>query len=87
MTKYQENEIYDIAFQEQEYLGIKMYLDLIFSDELNLYFNYDYNYKKDKVVFNFEVDEGGASLVIDKISGDYNVTFNDVLCKHLDVKY
>ena len=87
MTKYQENEIYDIAFQEQEYLGIKMYLDLIFSDELNLYFNYDYNHKEDKVIFNFEVDEGGASLVIDNISNEYNVTFNDVLCEHLDVKY
>lgn len=86
MVNYQENEIYDIAFQEQEYLGIDMYLDIIFSDELNLYFNYDYSPENDQVVFNFEVDEGGASLRIEDISSNYNVVFNDVLNDHLNAK-
>ena len=80
---YNEDDLYEIAAQEADLINVEMYLDLIFSNELNHYFNYDYNPGLDEVTFNFEIDEGSASLRINQLSWHPIVRYNEVLHEHL----
>lgn len=84
--EFNNDDLYEIAAEEADVLGIDMYLDLIFSKELSTYFNFNYNQYEDTVVYNFEVDEGGASLKISNLSWDPQVYLNDVLVEHIECR-
>lgn len=78
-------DFYEIAKGAEEEFGIKMYIDLIFSEELNEYFNYKYDYENDIITLNFEVDDGSASLdIVDAQSPDYSYRMNSVLTKYIE---
>ena len=56
------------AKEAEEYFGIKLYTEDIFSDRLNNYFNYHYSETKDTLELNLEVDQGPAFLIIENVS-------------------
>lgn len=71
-NKYTTDELKDFALQAQDYLGTNLFVDDIFSDQLNNYFNYYYNPVKDYLELKFELDSGEAFLIIDNLSTTSN---------------
>ena len=64
-----------------------MHLDIIFSDELNQYFNYRYDYAEDTITLNFEVDKGTASIdIVNAQSPNYSYRMNDILTRHVEAR-
>lgn len=72
LNKYTTDELKDIALQAQDYLGTNLFVDDIFSDQLNNYFNYYYDPVKDYLELRFELDSGEAFLIIDNLSTTSN---------------
>lgn len=80
-------DFYEIADGVEQELGVKMYLDIIFSNELNKYFNYRYNYDEDTITLNFEIDKGTASIdIVNAQSPNYSYRMNDILTKHIETR-
>ena len=80
-------DFYEIADGVEHEIGVNMHLDIIFSDELNQYFNYRYDYEKDTITLNFEVDKGTASIdIVNAQSPDYSYRMNDVLSKYVEAR-
>ena len=78
-------DFYEIADGVEKEIGVDMYLDIIFSDELNKYFNYKYNYEDDIITLNFEVEKGTASIdIVNAQSPDFSYRFNKVFEKHIE---
>ena len=58
-----------VAVKEaEEYFGINLHTEDVFSDRLNSYFNYHYNKSNDILELNIELDQGGAFLIIENVS-------------------
>lgn len=82
-----ETDFYEIADGVEKEIGIDMYLDIIFSDELNQYFNYRYDYAEDTITLNFEVDKGTASIdIVNAQSPNYSYRMNDVLTRCVEAR-
>ena len=80
-------DFYEIADGVEQEIGINMHLDIIFSDELNQYFNYKYDYAEDTITLNFEVDKGTASIdIINAQSPNYSYRMNNVLTNYVEAK-
>ena len=80
-------DFYEIADGVEQEIGVKMYLDIIFSNELNKYFNYRYNYDEDTITLNFEIDKGTASIdIVNAQSPNYSYRMNDILTKHIETR-
>lgn len=80
-------DFYEIADGVEQEIGVNMYLDIIFSDELNQYFNYRYDYVKDTITLNFEIDKGTASIdIVNAQSPNYSYRMNDILSKYVEAK-
>lgn len=78
-------DFYEIADGVEQEIGIDMHLDIIFSDELNQYFNYRYDYAEDTITLNFEVDKGTASIdIVNAQSPNYSYRMNDVLTRYVE---
>lgn len=79
------DDFYDAAeFVEITY-DIDLYKDIIFSNELNAYFNCDFNESKNKITFSVEVDEGSAKFFI---SNFFDEDFDgDISCNSVAKKY
>lgn len=78
-------DFYEIAYGVEKEIGVDMYLDIIFSDELNKYFNYKYNYEDDIITLNFEVEKGTASIdIVNAQSPGFSYRFNKVFEKHIE---
>ena len=78
-------DFYEIAKGAEQEFGIDMHLNVIFSEELNTYFNYKYDYENDVITLNFEVDDGTASLdIVDAQSPDYSYRMNNVLSRYIE---
>jgi len=78
-------DFYEIAKGVEQEFGIDMHLNVIFSEELNTYFNYKYDYENDVITLNFEVDDGTASLdIVDAQSPDYSYRMNNVLSRYIE---
>jgi hypothetical protein len=78
-------DFYEIAMGAETEIGVDMHLDVIFSDDLNKYFNYKYDYVEDIITLTFEVDGGSASLdIIDAQSPSYSYRMNNVLSKYIE---
>jgi hypothetical protein len=54
--------------EAEEYFGVKLYAEDIFSDRLNNYFNYHYDKLNDILELKLELDAGGAFLIIENVS-------------------
>ena len=82
-----ETDFYEIADGVEKEIGIDMYLDIIFSDELNQYFNYRYDYAEDTITLNFEVDKGTASIdIVNAQSPNYSYRMNDILTRYVEAR-
>lgn len=82
-----ETDFYEIADGVEKEIGIDMHLDIIFSDELNQYFNYRYDYAEDTITLNFEVDKGTASIdIVNAQSPNYSYRMNDILTRHVEAR-
>ena len=80
-------DFYEIADGVEQEIGIDMHLDIIFSDELNQYFNYRYDYAEDTITLNFEVDKGTASIdIVNAQSPNYSYRMNDILAKYVEAR-
>ena len=80
-------DFYEIADGVEQEIGVDMHLDIIFSDELNQYFNYQYDYAEDTITLNFEVDKGTASIdIVNAQSPNYSYRMNDVLTKYVEAR-
>ena len=80
-------DFYEIADGVEQEIGIDMHLDIIFSEELNQYFNYKYDYAEDTITLNFEVDKGTASIdIVNAQSPNYSYRMNDVLTEYVEAK-
>ena len=80
-----KEDIYNFAEEVQEDLGVNLFLNDIFSDDLNHYFNYKHIPNKDIVILNFEVDEGTATIEIVNIDDiDYEYTSNENFDKYFE---
>tara|TARA_Y100000022_G_scaffold197432_1_gene205956 strand:+ start:1294 stop:1608 length:315 start_codon:yes stop_codon:yes gene_type:complete len=79
------DDFYDAAeFVEITY-NIDLYKDIIFSNELNAYFNCDFNKSKNKITFSVEVDEGSAKFFINNF---FNEDFDgEISCNSVAKKY
>lgn len=77
-------EFYKAAIDAENYFGVPLYLDIVFSDELNEYFDYDYSPDDDLVKIKIEVDEGEALLTIANInSPDLDYELNDTMLNYV----
>lgn len=82
-----ETDFYEIADGVEKEIGVDMYLDIIFSDELNQYFNYRYDYAEDTITLNFEVDKGTASIdIVNAQSPNYSYRMNDILTRYVEAR-
>lgn len=80
-------DFYEIADGVEQEIGVNMHLDIIFSDELNQYFNYRYDYAEDTITLNFEVDKGTASIdIVNAQSPNYSYRMNDVLTRYVEAR-
>lgn len=80
-------DFYEIADGVEQEIGVDMHLDIVFSDELNQYFNYRYDFAKDTITLNFEVDKGTASIdIVNAQSPNYSYRMNDILRKYVEAK-
>ena len=78
-------DLYENIYGVEQEIGIDLHLDIIFSDELNSYFNYQYDYSEDTITLNFEVNEGTASIdIINAQSENYSYRMNNVLTKYIE---
>lgn len=78
-------DFYEIAGGVEQEIGVNMYLDIIFSNELNKYFNYKYDYDDDIITLNFEVEKGSASIdIVNAQSPNYSYRFNKVFENHIE---
>ena len=64
MKKFSFDDIFDAAEMVEEHYQINIQKDIIFSNELNLYFNYNLNKDKEIITFTTEVDEGAAKFFV-----------------------
>ena len=80
-------DFYEIADGVEQEIGVDMHLDIIFSEELNQYFNYKYDYAEDTITLTFEVDKGTASIdIVNAQSPNYSYRMNDVLTEYVEAK-
>ena len=80
MTIYSDYEAADLALDLEERFDIDMNLEDMFSDDLNNYFNYEFNEVNNTVTFFFELDEGSCKLIVHKpFAIDESYTFNKTL--------
>tara|TARA_B100001094_G_C17759868_1_gene589907 strand:- start:32 stop:307 length:276 start_codon:yes stop_codon:yes gene_type:complete len=81
-------DFYEIADDVEQEIGVNMHLDIIFSDDLNHYFNYRYDYTEDVITLNFEVDKGTASIdIVNAKSANYSYRMNEILEKYVDYSH
>lgn len=79
------NDVYELAVYFENELNINMHLDIVFSDELDAYFNWSYEKEEDQIIINFQVDEGEAKFGVKYAqSPTYIPMMNDVLKNHIN---
>ena len=67
---------------EEEY-EIDIYKDIIFSDELNAYFNFNVNNEIDEITFSVEVDEGCAEFVVTDYFEQCDISYNHIAREYI----
>ena len=80
------DNFYDAAELVEVTYDIDLYKDIIFSNNLNAYFNCNFNKSKNKITFSVEVDEGSAKFFVNNFSDKYfdgAVSCNSVAKKYL----
>ena len=73
-------EVADLALEIEERFNIDMSLEDMFSDDLNCYFNYERDEKKNTVTFFFEGYLGSCILTVNKpFTVNESYTINKIL--------
>ena len=83
MSEFNKEDLFQAASIIEEAYEIDIYKDIIFSDELNAYFNYNINDVLDEITFCVEVDEGGAEFVVTDYFGGCLLSCNSIAEKYL----
>ena len=83
------NKNYDDFYEAAELVeityDIDLYKDIIFSNDLNAYFNCAFNKIKNKIIFSVEVDEGSAKFFVDNF---FDQNFDEIVsCNSVAKKY
>lgn len=89
MTNINNDDILQAATIIEEEYEIDIYKDIIFSDELNAYFNFNINDETNEITFNVEVDEGTAEFVVSDYFDECLVSCNNIAksyIKRLDME-
>lgn len=78
-------DIYEVAESVQKDIGVDLHLSIVFSEELQKYFNYKYNYEEDQIDLTFEIECGTAEITIfDAQSLNYSYEINEILRSHIN---
>ena len=85
MAKFNFDDLFDAASMVEEHYQINIQKDIIFSNELNLYFNYSLNKDEKIITFTTEVDEGCAKFFV-KDFYDENNQF-EISCNQTAQRY
>ena len=83
MIKINNEDVLQAAEIIEEEYEIDIYKDIIFSDELNAYFNYSINDALNEITFCVEVDEGGAEFVITDYFDSCLISCNNIARKYI----
>lgn len=83
MTNINDKDLLEAATIIEEEYEIDIYKDIIFSDELNAYFSFNVNNEIDEIIFNVEVDEGGAEFTVSDYFNECLITCNDIAKKYI----
>ena len=88
MSRLSDNDLFDAAvIIEEEYL-IDIHKDIIFSNDLNAYYNCTFDQKTSNITFNVEVDEGNAKFFVKDYFNECEISCNfiaQVYLKRLDL--
>jgi len=84
MAKINDNDLFDAAVMIEEVYAIDMHKEIIFSNDLNAYYNCNFNHKNDEIVFNIEVDEGSAKFFIKDYFDECEISCNNIANKYID---
>ena len=90
MNIISDHEAAVIALELEEKYDIDMNLKDMFSDELNTYFNYEYNNVEDYITFYFEQEQGHCVIKVSnplsrKEKYEFNKTLFDILKQKINV--
>ena len=83
MIKINSEDLLQAATIVEEEYEIDIYKDIIFSDELNAYFNYSINDALNEITFCVEVDEGGAEFVVTDYFDSCLISCNSIARKYI----
>ena len=83
MTQISNEDLLQAATIVEEEYEIDIYKDIIFSDELNAYFNYNINDSLNEITFCVEVDEGGAEFVVSDYFDSCLISCNSIARKYI----
>ncbi len=83
MININNDDILQAATIIEEEYEIDIYKDIIFSQQLNAYFNFNVNEEIGEITFSFEVDEGGAEFVVTDYFDECLISCNDVARKYI----
>ena len=87
MNIISDYEAADIALALEQKYDIDMNLKDMFSDELNAYFDYEYNELEDYISFYFEQEQGHCIIKVkNPLSRNEKYEFNKTLFNILDQK-
>ena len=76
MSRLNDNDLFDAAVIVEEEYEIDIHKDIIFSNDLNAYYNCVFNHKTGEITFNVEVDEGSAQFFIKNYFDECEVSCN-----------
>lgn len=84
MSKLSDTDLFDAAVMIEEAYSIDIHKDIIFSNDLNAYYNCSFNYETGDIVFNVEVDEGCAQFFVKDYFDECEITCNATAADYLD---
>jgi len=83
MSRLSDNDLFDAAVMIEEAYEIDIHKDIIFSNELNAYYNCKFNPITDSITFNVEVDEGNAQFFIKDYFNECEISCNWTACDYV----
>mgnify|MGYP001162307166 FL=1 len=84
MPRLSDNDLFDAAVMIEEAYEIDIHKDIIFSNDLNAYYNCTFNHKTDEITFNVEVDEGSAQFYIKDYFNECEISCNWTACDYVN---
>ncbi len=84
MSRLTDNDLFDAAVIIEDEYEIDIHKEIIFSNDLNAYYNCVFNHKTNEITFNIEVDEGGAQFYIKDYFDECEISCNVIASNYID---